>query len=132
MITKELAFIAGRGFGQLIPTFSDERLGRGVWEFKEADALIRLLENGVQWTDRQDNRVLEVLYSEIIEIESYLTGPRISDAMKASANDFIPMKFVLEQGVSEVHIPIIVYSAILIEMNSRIKRLGRVVPVRQC
>lgn len=103
-----LSELIEQGYGYLISEFS-KRLGDGLWSIEIGRAQLSIFENGLRYKNDKD---IEVSYSSIIGIKSFMTVELISNAQNKGTS-VVAMKFECNLNTYTFDIPIVIYSDLL-------------------
>lgn len=115
---KELEFLAASGHGCMAYDSFDPEFGSGIWAYLDQNREIKLFERGLLYTEvgAPSRRVSLV---EVNDVISGLSAKVISEASLTNRSEtIVPLQLVVDKGPIVLGIPLIVYSALLIAIQT--------------
>jgi hypothetical protein len=115
---KELELLAASGHGRMAYDSFDPEFGSGIWVYVDQNREIELFERGLLYTEvGAPSRRISLI--EVNDVISGLSAKVISEAsLENGAETIVPLQLVVDEGPIVLGIPLIVYSGLLIAIQT--------------
>lgn len=115
---KELELLAASGHGCMAYDSVDPEFGSGIWAYVDQSREIKLFERGLVYAEF-GSPSRRVSLTDVNDVTSGLSAKVISEASLTTGSEtIVPLQLVVDEGPIVLGIPLIVYSGLLIAIQT--------------